>query len=287
VPNHADNQSVLVPPTLSPAQLAAIADPEQLLERARALEPPLRLSERTAALDRLEELLRGPGAPVAPDGRDWRLEALAERAIDATLLDQLDAAAELADQVLREADPACEIAILRAVSARARLLAWTGTDAATRQADVLFLEAIDRCRVFWRAQTIFFQPGDLVRAAALMREALAVLGPDSPRRATVLTFYADVLIALGEWDAVPAALDEAREMAERDRDAKSRSYVAWSRAHLASLSGDALATERQLREVERDAGDWFEMDTGRRRRDAGPRRSHRPGAALSRPRHRT
>ena len=80
--------------------------------------------------------------------------------------------------------------------------------------------------MFWRAQTIFCQNGELVHAATLMREALTVLGPESPRRSTVLTFYADVLTALGEWDAVTQVLDEAHTMADRDEDAKSRAVVA-------------------------------------------------------------
>jgi DNA-binding SARP family transcriptional activator/tetratricopeptide (TPR) repeat protein len=262
-----------VPPTLSAPDLAALTDPEALLEHARALEPALRLSERAATLDRLEQVLADGQTSAPPPGRNWRLETVAERAIDASSLVQLDVAAKLADEVLSEADPSFEIAILRALTARARLLAWTGTEEATRQADALFLKAIERCRglgrndwlghlMFWRAQTVFFQNGELERAAVLMREALIVLGQGSPRRSTVLTFYADALIALGEWDAVIEVLDEAQAVASRDQDIKSRAYVAWSRAHLASLSGDALTTERQLREVERDAGDWFEMDIG-------------------------
>jgi tetratricopeptide (TPR) repeat protein len=261
------------PPTLSPSNLAAITDAETLLEHARALEPALRLSERAATLDRLEQLLAADQAPAPPPGRDWRMETLAERAIDASSRVHLDVAAELADEVLREADPSCEIAILRALTARARLLAWTGTEQATHAADALFLNAIERTRalrrsewlghlVFWRAQTIFFQNGELAQAAVLMREALTLLGEDSPRRSTVLTFYAGVLVALGEWDSVTEVLDEASSVADRDQDVKSRAYVAWSRAHLASLTGDALTAERQLREVERDAGDWFDMDIG-------------------------
>lgn len=269
----ADNWGMTAPSTLSETELEAITDPAALLDRARALEPALRLSERGATLARLERLLASGQAQPAPSGRDWRLELLAERAIDETSLVRLSSAAELSDQVLKEAEPDSKVAILRALTARARLLAWTGTERATSQADSVFLDAIERARelketewqghlLFWRAHTVFFQTGELSRAAQIMRESLTVLGVDSPRRSTVLTFYADVLIALGEWDAATDALDEARGLADRDQDDKSRAYVAWSRAHIASLRGDGLTTERLLREVERDSGDWFKMDTG-------------------------
>ena len=95
-----------------------------------------------------------------------------------------------------------------------------------------------------------------------MREALAVLGSDSPRRSTVLVFHADALASLGDLEAAEQALGDAQAIADRDDDVKSLAYVAWSRAALASLRGDALATERLLREVERDARDWFEGTTG-------------------------
>lgn len=58
------------------------------------------------------------------------------------------------------------------------------------------------------------------------------------------------------------ALDEAQGIADRDDDVKTLAYLAWSRAALASLRGDALTTERLLREVERDARDWFQGSTG-------------------------
>jgi DNA-binding SARP family transcriptional activator len=42
----------------------------------------------------------------------------------------------------------------------------------------------------------------------------------------------------------------------------SRAYTVWSRARMSSARGDALATERYLREAERDAADWFDTHTG-------------------------
>ncbi|HTU30374.1 MAG TPA: BTAD domain-containing putative transcriptional regulator [Solirubrobacteraceae bacterium] len=262
-----------VPPTLSATQLAAIVDPAALLDHAWALEPEMRLSERRDALARLQELLDDGEPPPAPSGRTWRLELLAEQAIDASAALQLDVADDLAARVLAEADPSQETAIVRALLARARAVAWRGTDATTRQADRIFVEVAERLRamghsewlgfaLFWRGNTIYLENGDLRRAEELMGEALTVLGADSPRRSTVLVFHADALSALGELDAAERALDEAQAIADRDDDAKSVAYAAWGRAALASLRGDALATERLLREVERDARDWFEGGTG-------------------------
>jgi DNA-binding SARP family transcriptional activator/tetratricopeptide (TPR) repeat protein len=261
------------PAVLSPAELAAITDPAALLERAWSLEPALRLSERIQALDRLHELLeRGP-APADAPGRSWQLELLAEWAINAAANTHLEQATELADRVLEQADPAHQIAITRALMARGRVLAWTGTAGATVRADRIFAEVAERCRalehrewlgftLFWRGNTIYYRQGDLSRGAELMREALDVLGPDSPRRSTVLDFYGEVLTDLGEWEAAEAILAEALELADRDHDAKSRAYAMWSQARVASARGDAFVTERLLREVERDAGDWFETHIG-------------------------
>jgi DNA-binding SARP family transcriptional activator len=264
---------VPAPDVLSPAALSALTDPAALLDRAWALEPALRLAERWEALDRLQELL-GSGTPVpAPAGRNWQLELLAERAIDAAANVRLAEATELADRVLDDADPAHEIAIARALMARGRALAWTGTDAATRRADRILVEVAARCQalgntewhgfaLFWRGNAIHFQNGDLARGAELMRDALEVLGPDSPRRSNVLNFYADVRTAQGAWELAEAALAEADELADRDEDVKSRAYNAWTRARIASTRGDADATERLLRDAEGDATDWFETHSG-------------------------
>jgi DNA-binding SARP family transcriptional activator len=258
---------------LSAAELAAITDPAALLERAWSLEPALRLSERIQALDRLGELLEHGPTPADVPGRCWRLELLAERAIQAAADTHLDQATELADRVLREADPSHEIAVVRALMARGRVLAWTGTDAATVRADEILVEVADRCRalghsewlgftLFWRGNTIFYRQGDVTRGAELMREALDALGPDSPRRATVLDFYGELLTDIGEWEAAEAVLSEALPLADRDHDAKTRSYISWSMARVASARGDAFTTERLLREVRRDAGDWFQTHSG-------------------------
>jgi tetratricopeptide (TPR) repeat protein len=247
-------------------------DPAQLLDRAWAMEPPLRLQERYAALDRLERLLADPVAsPAAVEGRDWQLELLAERAIDHAANVRLEKAIEIADQVLAQGQSAGRIAISRATLAKARAVAWQGTEekrlAGERlleQATQMFEELGHRewygFAVFWRAHAIYFEAGHLIRSAELMREALEILDADSPRRPVVLDFYADTLIELGELDQAELALDEAAELAGRHNDAKGRSHVNWTRAYLVAARGDAYSAER--REVERGGGEWFETHIG-------------------------
>ena len=93
-------------------------DPAQLLALAWDSEAGLRLTARSAALDRLEALLDAGGMP-APDGRNWRAELVAERAIDAARLVHTEEAFALADTVLENAG-AGEIARARATEARGR-----------------------------------------------------------------------------------------------------------------------------------------------------------------------
>jgi len=252
---------------LSQPNLASITDPGELLERAWALEPLAFWSERAAALDRLDELLRMDAAPSPPPGRDWRLELLAERAIDAGRMMRLEEALELVGQVLREADPSCDIARGRAQLAAGQALAWTGTEAAAQEADRAFADAAERFAALgnrdWqgsallrRGYAVWFQSvGNLPRAELLIREALDTYEPGSPRIPAVLSYYADVLIDLGEFDAADQALEEARLLAERDGIRKALGELAWSKASVAAGRGDARATERLLREAERETGD--------------------------------
>jgi tetratricopeptide (TPR) repeat protein len=259
---------------LLPQEIAVGTDPGELLEFAWACEPPLRLSERYAALDRLERLLEtGDGdLPQAP-GRDWGLELVAERAIDAVSNVRLKEALELSERVLAEASPACRIAIARASLARARVWAWEGTEETRRRADMLLAETAELFgqlghsdwqgfTVYWRGYSVYFEAGHIRQAAALMEDALRILAPDSPRRATVLNFYADALIDLARLDEADAALTEAEQLAERNANQMQRGYATWTRAHIAAARGDAYAAERLLREVERDANDWFETHIG-------------------------
>src|SRR5579875_2562677 len=90
---------------LPPQEVAQVTDPATLLDFAWACEPPLRLIERYAALDRLEQLLEDGDPLPEAEGRAWALELRAERAIDAVANVRLKEALELSEGVLAEAEP--------------------------------------------------------------------------------------------------------------------------------------------------------------------------------------
>jgi DNA-binding SARP family transcriptional activator len=257
-------------------------DPDELLARAAAMEPGLRLTERTALLDRLEAVLATRPADD-PATRAWQWQLTAERAVDAARLDRIDLASELARRVLDGVgEPAgpdqpwtvgLRRARARATDALGRALAWTGTEGATRDAEVLLTDAaeqyaavgdVDRqaYAVFWVGNTIYGQNGELAEGERRISRAIDLLAPGSAWRATMVSFRADLLIALGRWDDAEHALEDGASAAAALGDRKARAYVAWSRARLTSVRGDAAATERLLHETERDTGDWFDMDTG-------------------------
>ncbi len=255
--------------TLTTADPAAERDPSALLDRAWALEPALRIDERRAVLDRLEQIVEANELPAAPVGRDWRLALWAERAIDAAAADRLDEALELAGRVLASADEVDPVATARATLARGRALAWQGTEESTRSAEGVLVEATERFAalgktewagfsLFWRGHSICYENGRLLEAERLIADALTILPYSSPRRATILDFYADVLADLGEWDRAEAVLDEAYGLAETADNAKARAYVTWTRARVAAGHGDTVRSERLFNEVERDATDWWQ-----------------------------
>jgi DNA-binding SARP family transcriptional activator len=265
------------PVELTQDELEAITDPAGLLDIAWVMEPLTRLAEREAALARLQELLENGDPPPPPPGRNWRLELLAEQAMHAAAYSPPPTGAELADQVLAEAEPDEKIAIGRALMAKAQTLAWTGTDAAARQADRMFAQAAeifaelgDRewegSALLRRGHSVCYQSlGDLPRAEALMRQALDTWDPGSSRRPTAITSYVDVLIDMGKLDAAEAALDEAAELAELPgAQVHARAFIGWSRARAAAGRDDAFKTERFLREVDRESAgsEWFETHIG-------------------------
>jgi tetratricopeptide (TPR) repeat protein len=268
----ADNWGVLPPPELADDDLAGVRDPSALLDRAWALEPWSRYSERAAALEALE-LLLGAGVDPAPPGRDWHLELLAERAIDVGRVFGVDEALALTDQVIDTAQPDHEIALARAMLARGQALAWVGTDEATRQAHRAFAEAADRFAALghrdWQGSALLrrgysacYQHGDFAEAVELIGEAVATYPPDSMRLGGALACYADVLIELGRFDEAERVIDRAEGL---NRVVKVSIDLTWARAHVAAGRGDARATERLLREAEREVvdTDWFETHIGR------------------------
>ena len=265
------------PVELTQDELEAITDPAGLLDIAWVMEPLARLTERQAALARLQDLLENGDPPPPPPGRNWHLELRAEQAMHEAAYARSPTGAELADQVLAEAEPGEKIAIGRALMAKAQTLAWTGTDAAARQADRAFAQAAeifaelgDRewegSALLRRGHSVCYQSlGDLPRAEALMRQALDTWDPGSARRPAAITSYVDVLIDMGKLDAAEAALDEAAEMAELPgAQVHARAFIGWSRARAAAGRDDAFKTERFLREVDRESAgsEWFETHIG-------------------------
>src|SRR5579862_2209621 len=251
----------------SEPQVPAGAGPDELLERAWVLEPLAAWAERSAVLDRLAELLERGAAPKPPTGRDWSLELLAERAIDAGRMLRLDEALTLVGEVMQSADDSHHIAVGRAQLAAGQALAWTGTEAAAQEADRAFTAAAERFAAIgnreWhgsallrRGYSVWFQSiGNLPRAESLIREALDTYEPGSRRIPAALSYYADVLTDLGKFDEADKALEEARLLAERDGVRKALGELAWSKASVAAGRGDARATERLLREAERETSD--------------------------------
>jgi tetratricopeptide (TPR) repeat protein len=262
------------PPNLNQSELEAITDPGALLERAWALEPWGRYAEREATLDRLQALLEIVTAP-APYGRDWRLELWAERAIDVGRSRQIEEALRLVDQVVRHADATHQIAVARAMLASGQALAWVGTDESVRQSHLAFADAAQRFAALgnreWHGSALLrrgysacYQAGDLVGAEALIAEALDTYEPDSQRLAGALAPYADVLIDLGRFDQAEEVLDRAARTEGLPETEKVRSEILAGRARVAAGRDDARATERLLREAEREAAGegWFDTHMG-------------------------
>jgi DNA-binding SARP family transcriptional activator len=259
--------------TRSSLEVAGVTDPAALLDHARALEPLGWYAERKTALTRLQDLLDAGRVPPPPPGRDWRIELIAERAVDGTRERTLDGRT-LVDQVLREADASHKLAIGRALLAGGQGRAWEGTDTATAQARREFLEAATIFAALghrdWQGSALLrcgysahYEYGDLVGAEELIGRALEAY-ESAERRDAALTYYCDVLIDLGEFDRAEQILAEAAVIAERRDDRRSIPEIIWGQGRVAAGRGDARATERLLREAERAAADaeWFETHVG-------------------------
>jgi DNA-binding SARP family transcriptional activator len=244
---------------------AVASQPAALLHLARALEPGQRLARRSAALDRLDDL-------VAPDSVLGR-EAAAERAIDAARAGELDGPEQLARHILASVAPTERVAHARASEALGRVLAWRGDEMSSRAAARIMSEVAQEYAalgcfewqgfaLFWRANSVFYQRGDLVSAEAGMRAGLDLLSASSPRRGVVLTFLSEILTIRGAWADVDEILDEAADLAAKYDDSATRAYVTWQRARVASIKDDAEGVERYLDETERHRADWFDITSG-------------------------
>ena len=230
-----------VPVELRQAELEAITDPAALLDHSWELEPWGRYDERDAALDRLEALLHAGDLPAAPPGRDWRLELMAERAIDVGRSRRLEESLALAEQVVAEADASLEIALSRAMLARGQAWAWYGTDEATREANRAFAEAAQRFAALgrrdWQGSALLrrgysacYQYGDILLAEALISQALETYEPGSDRLPGALASYADVLIDLGEYDRANLLKLEYDSIIDSSTFAALRYYNTWTKS---------------------------------------------------------
>jgi DNA-binding SARP family transcriptional activator len=257
----------------SSLEVAEVTDPAALLDHARELEPSGRYAERKAALARVGDLLNSGGVGPAPPGRDWRLELIAEQAVDATR-ERAPGGRALVDQVLGEADPSHKLALARALLAGGQERAWEGTETATAQARREFLEAASIFAALgrrdWQGSALLrcgysahYQYGDLVGAEELIGRALEAY-ESGERRDAALIYYCDVLIDLGQFDRAELTLAEASVAAEQRNDRRSIPEIIWGQGRVAAGRGDARATERFLREAERAAVDaeWFETHVG-------------------------
>jgi DNA-binding SARP family transcriptional activator len=264
----------VVPAEITDGTLAEISDPAELLSLAWTLEPLGRWPERESTLNRLEQLLEGEDVIQAPPGRNWRLELDAERAIDVGRSRRLDEALALVDRVLRDADPADETAIARALLAQGQALSWVGTDDSVRASRRAFADAARRFGELpnrdWQGSALLrhgyaacYQHGDLVAAEALIAQALDTYD-SAERRNSALGSYADVLIDLGELDRADAVLRQALAYFEHHPSPERASEATAGMARVAAARGDARATERYVREAEREAATtaWYPTHIG-------------------------
>ena len=166
-----------------------------------------------------------------------------------------------------EAEPSHHIAVGRAQLAAGQALAWTGTEAAAQEADRAFAgggRAVRRDRQP-RVAGVGTAAARILGLVPERRQPAArrVVDPRGARHVrarqrripAALSYYADVLTDLGKFDEADRALEEARLLAERDGIRKALGELAWSKASVAAGRGDARATERLLREAERETSD--------------------------------
>jgi DNA-binding SARP family transcriptional activator/tetratricopeptide (TPR) repeat protein len=267
---------VATPPALTPAALQEIDAPQTLLEHAWEIEPLQRWDERKLVLDRLEQLLgSGIDLPDEPPGRSWRLEYLAERAIDAGRLYRLDEAAALIDEVLRGADPAQRLALGRAELASGQALVWGGTDESCRQGRLAFARAVEHFEAIdkpdWKGSALLrwgysgcYQQGEIAEGARLMRLALDAYVPGSVRWLGAFASYADALIDLGEFDHAETVLIQARAETDRIGSSDRIAELSYGLARIAAGRGDAQLALRLVRQTEEEAHglEWFETHIG-------------------------
>lgn len=91
---------------------------------------------------------------------------------------------------------------------------------------------------------------------------MALLDRRDRRRGQFATFLAEILAAAGRGVEAQPVLDEAYGVGRARGDVLTLAYCAWVRAECASHQGDEAEVRRQLSEVERHSGPWYEHSTG-------------------------
>jgi DNA-binding SARP family transcriptional activator len=249
---------------LSPS--ARAAHPLVLVHLARACEPAAQVQRRSEALSRALELARDTDPALV---REVEAELARDLARDA----RPEEAETLAARVLAEAGAGELPTRARALDVLGRVKAWRRDPASLAEAEPLLEEAYRLCLALgcrsWAAQVVMplaihvhYARGHHARAVERIDDALAGLPGRSRHRAVMLVFRADVLIDCGRFAEAESSLAEAREIAERLRDARALAYAAWSEARIAAYREDAGGTLEALRRAESHHGDWFEHDTG-------------------------
>ena len=254
---------------LGPALLDA--EPLLLFALARVAEAAVELRWRTELLDRAMAAARAHGDTTL------ELAVIAERAGDAAIEGEVDAALEQSAQVLAVLSGTGDAIVRgtrgRAALARGRALAFRRDPADRPELARLLAEAafllgaagepeLEVMALTILGYAVQFADGDVDAAIETLRAAATIVAVADGQAAATLTFLADALLYAGRLDEAAAALERAGAISRRLDDQRVRAYHAWMEAGLASRRGDLPAVQAWLTEVERHPGDWFGHPTG-------------------------
>lgn len=268
-PQEADELGYLELQTLIDALPAEVVDrhPGLLMHLARACEPAAQTRLRARSLERVRAR--------AERSRDRALLRAvdAERARDLVRDGRADDAEALAAAVLAKVGPDELATRARVLDVLGRAAAWRRDETSLAHAERLLQEAHALClrigQRSWASQVVlpladgvYFARGDHDRALQWIENALERLPARSRHRGVILSFYGDILIDCGRFADAEATVDEERRLGELLADRRISAYAAWTAAKLASQTGDARRTLREVRAAESFRDDWFEHSTG-------------------------
>jgi DNA-binding SARP family transcriptional activator len=238
--------------------------PRILLHIARECEPPAAIHRRSQALNRALAALGEPSSDP-----ELAREVRAELARDLVRDDDPEGAEALAVAVLGETPPAEE-------RTWARLLDTLGRVAARYKDEEHLAIAADRLTVAarsyrnqglwsWLAYTLAIlgcwvhaHRGAFDQAVAALDESLEVIPDRRQQRAVILTFRAEILNQIGQYEEAEANLAEAEAIAQVIGDVRVRAYAAWERARGLSQQGDGPGTLAAIGAAESFRSDWFD-----------------------------